>query len=177
MGVKKKNIQFSFDVPSGLSSIVREQIGAKVIEDIQKRTDKGLDKEGRAFPKYTKGYKESDDFQAAGKGSKVNLRLSSEMMDSLSLIENTDGRITVGYNKGDEVAGRVEGNVIGSYGDSTGHADKARDFLGVPAKRLRLIIREVIEDSTPIDIDTGSIAEGLVGTLLNRSIFGDNEDG
>lgn len=175
MAVKKKNIQFKVNIPRGLPSEIREEIGARIIEFVQSRTSKGLDKDNKAFPKYDKEYKESQDFKAVGKTSKVNLRLSGDMMDSLDVVNTKDGELTIGYDLGDEVAGRVEGNVIGSYGDKVGHPDKARDFLGIKDSRLELIIEEVLTETAPTNI-TDDVTESVISSILSR--FGENnEDG
>ena len=175
MAVKKTNVQFKVKIPLGLPSIVREEIGERIIQDIKKRTSKGLDKDNKPFPKYTKEYKESADFKAVGKTSRVNLKLSGDMLDSLDILSNKDGVLTIGYEIDDEVAGRVEGNVIGSYGQPTGSVSKARDFLGIKESKVELIVEEVKSELAP-DIDKQSELLDVLAAELLTEIVGD-EDG
>lgn len=120
----------------------RQAIAAEVIEYIIKRTkEQGLDKNNRPFAGYSKAYKESLDFQIAGKSSAVNLELSGEMLNLLSLVDHGKGKITIGYEAGDPINGRVEGNRLGTYGNST-PVTRPRDFLGITKKDLTEILRK-----------------------------------
>lgn len=117
-------------------------MGLEVIDFIVNRTEKGIDKNGEKFPKYSASYVNSNDFKNAGKSKgKVNLTLSKEMLNSIELLSEKSGELVVGFDKGDkELNGKAEGNIVGSYG---GEPDpkKARDFLGIADKDLDRIVK------------------------------------
>lgn len=87
---------------------------------------------GKKFPKYTKAYK---NFKGQ---SNVDLRLSSEMLDTLDLIKSAEGSITLGW-KNKTQREKAEGNILGSYGREPNPA-KARRFLGISKSELSEII-------------------------------------
>lgn len=115
-----------------------------VLEHIVERTTtQGLDKNGKAFPKYSKSYIESLDFKNAGKSpGSVDLQLSGDMLAAMTLLSEKSGQITIGFEKGAEENGRAEGNILGSYGGEP-NKKRARDFLGIQPKKLRELIRYV----------------------------------
>lgn len=116
----------------------RKAIAEDIIDHIIKRSLNGKDINNKAFPKYSKGYTKSLDFKNAGKSkSKVNLRLSFEMLNSLDLKKSNAGKLRIGVDKAN--AKKSEGNETGSYGDKTGHPSKARKFIGISAKDLKTI--------------------------------------
>ena len=171
MKVKKSNIQFKVKVPLGLKPIVRERVADKIIDYVRQRTSSGRDKDESSFPSYSKEYKESDDFKIAGKSSMVNLKLSGDMMDTLSLVTHTDGELTIGYTLSDDIAGRVEGNVIGSYGKPTGNSSKARNFLGIQKSKIDLIVSEVTNALNQESItEVSKENEKKINNLLNKFI-------
>ncbi len=102
------------------------QIASDIIEFIKHRTvKKSLDRKNNPFPKYEKEY-------AISKGSsKVNLLLSTEMLANLKVLKTKKGSVTIGYEKGSDINGKVEGNITGSYGQPSPNRKKARDFLGI----------------------------------------------
>lgn len=115
----------------------RELIAQEVIDYIVNRTKSGKDKKENPFPGYSKSYIQSDDFKIAGKSrSRVDLTLTSEMLDSLKLLSHKPGELTIGYDKSDsKLNGKVEGNIKGTYGNPTPLRGKKRDFLGITAKK------------------------------------------
>jgi len=103
-----------------------------------------LDKNNKKFVPYSEGYKKSIEFKIAGKTSKVNLTLSSDMMDLLGdFIRERPGQIEIGYDVGDEFTNaKVEGNITGSYGQKTGSRSKARDYMGIARSDLKKILKK-----------------------------------
>lgn len=101
-----------------------------MIERIVERTDQGRDKEGKAFAKYSKDYINSLDFKVAGKGKTPNLQLSGDMLASIKLLDSTRNWIEIGFEKGTEENGKADGNIRGTYGQSS-PVGPARDFLGI----------------------------------------------
>ena len=118
-----------------------------MIEHIVDRTQRGLDKNGRRFPRYSKEYIKSLDFKNAGKSpSKVDLQLSGDMLAALKLLNDRKGVLTIGFDRGTEENAKAEGNILGSYGREP-NPSKARDFLGVEAKKLRELVDYVERNS------------------------------
>lgn len=115
-------------------------IAEEVITFIQDRSASGLDKRNRPFKRYTDKY-------AAKKGQdEVDLVLTGDMLDELTILEETVGKIVIGYEEDSDQNAKAEGNIIGSYGQPTGDKKKARDFLGITKADLMEIISKVRED-------------------------------
>ena len=93
------------------------------------------------FKGYSKSYKKSLDFKTVKKGSTVNLTMTEEMLGSLDLLTERNGSLTIGYEKGDEINGKVEGNRLGTYGNPK-PVTKPRDFLGLSQTALNNILRK-----------------------------------
>ena len=124
--------------------VQRLAVGREILEFIRKRTAKGLDKDNEKFPKYSKQYTRSLDFENAGKSpSKINLELSGDMMAALKVLKVDSGnKITIGLESGDENNGKLEGNRLGTYGTDTPNPKKARDPLGIDTDDLRKILSQ-----------------------------------
>jgi len=123
----------------------RKAIAFDIIAYIQERTKKGKGKDNVKWhppaDKYTKEYRNSIDFKnAKGRQTKVNLKLSGDMLDSVDLLEDTDGQIVIGISESDEDHGKAEGNIRGSYGKPTGSKKKARDFLAISKSEVNKIL-------------------------------------
>lgn len=136
--MSQKDRQFEIDL-SEYSPLEREAIALEVIDRIQKRTKQGLDKNGNKFAPYSKTYKESQNFEIAGKTARVNLELSGDMLDSMEIIRNQEnGKVIIGYSSGNPEGGKAEGNILGTYGQSSPVGPK-RDFLGISESELEKI--------------------------------------
>lgn len=131
------------------------------------RTLNGLDKNNKEFGKYDKKYAE---FKGVGVND-VDLTLDGEMLDNLELVSHKTGEIVIGYkDPSDELAGKVEGNRRGTYGQSKPIPGKKRDFLGIAQDELDIIIDSYKEEEpdsnqglTEEDLDAlaREIAEGF----------------
>lgn len=117
-------------------------IGTDIIDHIVDRTrNNNLDKDNRPLRAYSEEYKNSLEFNIAGKSaSDVNLTLTGEMLDSLEVLRVRKGAIEIGYRSG-SINDKVEGNRIGSYGQPNGDPRKARDFLGIHPTDLSGILK------------------------------------
>lgn len=113
----------------------RLAIATEVIDYIVERTQSNKDYRNAPFKPYSKSYKNSTDFKAAGKSSKVDLTLSGDMLDSLKIIKEKRGEIVIGFTDKQE-AGKAEGNIEGTYGQSRQVGPK-RNFLGLSKKDLK----------------------------------------
>lgn len=128
-------------IPTGYTPVEREAIALEIVDFIRERSRKGKDKNNNRFTKYSKAYSESLDFKIAGKSAKVDLTLSGDMLAALDVLKTSNRGLTIGYQSGDEINGRVEGNRLGSYGGKP-NAQKARDFLGISTQDLSKILRK-----------------------------------
>lgn len=136
-----KQQKVAIPIPKKYSPEEREAIAIEVINFIRERSQKGRDKNNKAFHPYSKSYKNSLDFQIAGKSSRVDLRLSGDMLAALDLLKASKGKLTIGYEAGDSINDRVEGNRLGSYGGKP-NRKLARDFLGISRDDLKKILRK-----------------------------------
>lgn len=130
-------------IPEDLKPDQRKELADLVIEHIVDRTQSGKDKDGKRFPRYSKAYIKSLDFQNAGKSkSKVDLQLSGDMLAAITLLNEKRGLLKIGFERGAEENDRAEGNILGSYGGDP-NPSKARNFLGIQPSKLRELIRYV----------------------------------
>lgn len=136
------------NIPKGYKPEERKIIAQEIIDHIVERSrEDGLDKNNNKFAPYSKSYKKSLDFKIGGKTSKVDLTLTGEMLDSLKLISHNPDSILIGYDAGDSVNGKAEGNIRGTYGQKKKVAP-ARDFLGIHKDSLKRILEKY-----PLDDD------------------------
>jgi len=145
------NLKFTinYDVTElNLTATQRKDLGNKVIERIVDRTrEEQLDKNNKPWktPTYSEAYAKSEDFKIAGKQKgTVNLTLTGDMLDDLKVIEHGVGYIDIGYKTSYSGAGKVEGNVIGSYGKPNPRPKLARDFLGIKKDELGFLLEDVV---------------------------------
>ena len=133
-------------IPGGYTPQEREAIALEVVEFIRERSQKGRDKDNKSFVGYSERYRNSLDFKIAGKSGKVDLTLSGDMLAALDVLKTSSRGLTIGYEAGDSINGRVEGNRIGSYGGKP-NSKRARDFLGISKDDLSKILRKYPQDS------------------------------
>lgn len=130
----------------GLNEDQRHEVADLVIERIVNRTDQGLDINGKPWKgkagEYSESYKKSLDFKIAGKGP-VNLQLSGDMLAAIDVLDLTSRSAVIGFEKGSDENAKADGNIRGTYGNSTPIKGKARDFLGISERDLLKIIKLV----------------------------------
>lgn len=144
MGTKWQ--KFELDL-SDYDAFEREAIAVEVIDQIVKRTQNGKDKNGSAFAKYSKDYKNSLNFRNAGKSSSVDLTLSGDMLDSIAILSNRGGKVVIGFEKGSDENGKADGNIRGTFGQDRKVGPK-RDFLGISEGELDKILKRYPLDDT-----------------------------
>lgn len=155
-------------IPTSIKPRDRVRIAEVIIDHIINRSAAGLDRNNKKFKKYSKEYAEKK-----GVGlSDVDLILSGEMLEELELVSHKNGEIVIGYkDPSDELAGKVEGNRIGSYGGEP-RQSKARDFLGLPMDELEILISAYEND---VDIgarekDGGFNTTDILDELLRNAL-------
>ena len=143
MGAKWQ--KFKVQISKEYSPIERDAIAQDIIDFVVERTLKGKDKDNKKFtPGYSKEYAESRVGQVAGKrkGATPNLRLSGDMLETLGEhISHKPGQILIGFKNGSEENAKADGNVRGTYGQSTENKKLSRDFMGISNKDLKEILK------------------------------------
>jgi hypothetical protein len=166
MSLQNNEYLAELQVDPALDYASRVAIGEDMINAIINRAKAGKSLDGGSFPKYSKDYIESDDFKRAGKSAdKVNLTLSSEMLESMKIYADQEGLVKVGYTSNDhpDLIGRVEGNQIGSYGGKP-DGDKARPFVGLTQGEKETIL----SNNQPIITEDGTMDAKFFANLANR---------
>lgn len=124
----------------------RKAIAAQIVNYIKDRTKNGKGKDNVKWTppadKYSKEYKKSLEFKFKADKSKVNLTLTGDMLDSIKMLGNQEGEITIGIPKSDEDYGKAEGNIRGSYGKPRGSLSKARDFMSISNEEKNNILKD-----------------------------------
>jgi hypothetical protein len=137
--------QVKIKLPKTIKPKERVALAEVLLTHIVTRTLNGEDKNNKKFKNYTEKYADIKGVDV----SDVDLTLDGEMLEALELVSHKSGEITIGYkDPSDELAGKVEGNRSGLYGNST--KKKARDFLGITQDDLNLIIDAYQEDDEPV---------------------------
>lgn len=139
----KLSIKIPFTQP--IKPRERAKIADAILTHIVGRTMAGFDKDNEKFAKYTKKYAE-----LKGVGvSEVDLLLSGEMLSELKVLNIKPGEIEIGYKGSKELVGKVEGNILGTYGQPEPIPGKARDFLGIDAADVDVIIDSFADEDVP----------------------------
>lgn len=153
-----KQQKITIAIPEGYSSVERDAISDRMIDNIIKRSkaSNGVsDGKLYPFPKYSKSYEGSLDFKIAGKSDKVNLTLSGSMLNSIVKLTDRKGSVTLGFQADDPNNAKAEGNQLGSYGGSPNES-KARRFLDLTKGELSKILKQF-----PLDDPESSMAMAI----------------
>jgi hypothetical protein len=149
----------------------QNQIADAIVTHIVGRTMAGLDKEDNRFARYTEKYAE---LKGVSRGE-VDLLLSGEMLTELKPLRVTADGVEIGYRGSRELIGKVEGNILGTYGKPEPIPGKARDFLGIDDDAVDVIIsayREEIDDETTLsEEDLDKIAREAAREILGDIDF------
>jgi len=74
-----------------------QAVGRLVIERIVERTQRGVDAGGQAFRGYSRGYATRK--REAGGTSRVDLRVSGEMLNALDITDVTERSVSIGFRR------------------------------------------------------------------------------
>lgn len=158
---KKNNIQETINIPPSLSQEFRTELGRRIVEEIRERSRRGIDKNSNTFKSYA-----SDGDQSGT----PNLSSTGDMLAELDVISIQSSTITIGYDVNHELAGQVEGNTIGSYGQPTGNSKYARDFIGLPSNIVTRIVQEIKQE--PNFRETRASQDSTISNILGRLLGG-----
>lgn len=149
-------------LPKTIKPRERVAIAEVLLTHIVTRTLNGEDKNNKKFKNYTEKYADLKGVDV----SDVDLTLDGEMLEALELVSHKSGEITIGYkDPSEELAGKVEGNRSGFYGNSK--KKKARDFLGITQSDLSLLLGAYEDANEPVsDEDLEAFARELAEETL-----------
>lgn len=154
-----------------------QTIAEELLDYIIERSKAGKGADGKPFPGYSEAYKKSLAFKIAGKSpGKVDLTLSGEMLDSLKVLAVQRGKIVIGYDEGDPVNGKAEGNIKGTYGTDVEDASKARDYMSVSANEVKKVIEDL--DLFPMEFQNQIRKEAALDSrkIISEMIFDFEDD-
>lgn len=131
----------------------KQEFGKRIVDEIVKRTESGIDKKDNAFkPGYSTIYKKSTIFKIF-KGAKrtVDLHLTGEMLADLDVIKVNRNSIVLGFPSTEQEA-KAHGHING------GNNLPVRDFFGLPISEQSKILTETIKDfaSSKTNFDFGN---------------------
>lgn len=164
---------FELSIPSDYSPEERRAIAAEIIDYVITRTENGKDANGRGFKKYSETY-------AKEKGqTNIDLTFSGDMLSEMRLLKENKGNIRIGYSDEYEGLAKLEGNVLGTYGDENRRNKKPRNFLGITQKDLKSILSKYPlrdEDARRERVDAVKDASIVAESILSNSGFDDGQD-
>lgn len=160
---------FEIDISKSYGPSERQAIAQEIIDYIVERTEKGLDADNRAFVKYKSNY-------AKEKGqSNVDLTFSGDMLAEIQLLQDKSGKIRIGFSGDYDGLGKVEGNILGTYGQDS-PVNKGRNFLGITKADLNAILANY---STKEDAETtrqvGKVAERIARNIDQEDLDDDSD--
>jgi hypothetical protein len=96
------------------------------------------------------------------------------MLESIQLLSHKSGEIVIGFDKSDdELNGKAEGNILGSYGGEP-NKKKARDFLGMPKDELDILFdafeSEIELDGKVTEKEASMDIESILDDLLEEEL-------
>ena len=155
---------FVVSVPSSFDLRQRNNVGRDVVALVRSRTRKGLSINNVPFSilkPYSKEYVKSLDFKNAGKTSKVDLTLTGEMLNLLTVLGTGSGWVKIGFDDRDE-------NNKASWNRIHG-----RRFMGIADSDLRVIIDRYSRDDANLISDVSRAVGEEMAIALLRSEDGD----
>lgn len=160
---------FEIELDKSYGPSDREAIAQEIIDEIITRTENGLDADNKRFIGYSKSY-------AKEKGqSNVDLTFSGEMLAEIRLLQNKSGKIRIGFDKSYDGIGKVEGNVLGTYGNDK-PINKGRNFLGITDSDLRSILNNYKVDEDTISSNEVTRAANRIARNSNVENFDDEAE-
>jgi len=122
------------------NSEFKAEYGRAYVDKIIERTeDRNVDKDGRRFKRYSKGYKDSLTFRIYGKSSSVNLHLTGAMLSSMNSKNKSGTAIMIEFSGGE--GPKAHGHITGG---GRNHSLPVRDFFGLPRGVERQLMKELM---------------------------------
>ncbi len=140
---------------------LREALGQALLDKMLERTENGISRFGKAFKKYSKAYRESDEFKAAGKSNKVNLKLSGDMLGLMDVEATGGNEVTLSFSDSEEAA-KAHGHITG------GGMLPKRDFFALTAKDIREVKNEFSSDLRDTQSDDRETRDAALLGLIKK---------
>ena len=132
---------FTFEVSPLLGDTDRELVGQLIIERLIDRTQGGRDIDNRPFATYSRGYIEH--LRQIGADTGLDLTLTGEMLNSISVLSHAQGTITIGLEPGTFAANKATWNQGGNTNIPS------RPFMGLLDVEINSIAADV-ESNSPV---------------------------
>lgn len=162
MSDKEPQLKKRISIPKSLSNEARNALAENIIQFIKDRTANNKDVEGKKFHKYSDSYIASPDFKNAGKSANdVNLRLTDEMMESIELIDQGSGYITIGFKE------NTNANNKGVWAQRSDNGP-SRMFLGISDKDLEKVLAKTQLEVPSTNSALSTAANSLTESILKR---------
>ncbi len=160
----------NFTGNSGLA----QAIGQAMVDKILERTSSGVGVDGKKLKSpYSKEYSDSLEFKAFGKSKgKVNMELTGQMLGTMDILEQSRGKIKIGWSDGEENAK--------AYNHNVGDTVPKRPFFGLNDSELKEIKSEFIdrvrEETKNLQSEKDSIINEIIGRISRNTFnFGGDE--
>lgn len=151
------NLKEMFGISMKGKPALREALGQALMDQMIERTQGGKDREGKSFKRYSKQYRNSDEYKASGKSGRVNMTLTGDMLGLLDIKDQSDNTITLGWDDSDEAA-KAHGHITG---DPNGPKVR-RDFFGLNDSDISRVRKEFKDEIETIQNTRGSNREEAV---------------
>lgn len=165
----KSDVNVEIDLEKLLGGAAKNQAVQEVFfqaafDRLIDRLDKGLGVNGKSLGKYSKSYKDSLEFAAFGKGSDVNMQLTSEMVNSLKIKSDDVNKFKIGF-EGEFNNNKAFAHMTGYAGHPTLDGKVSpRVFFGWTDSELKAIAKEL----KPQNEATQRVSDTAIVNLLNR---------
>lgn len=174
-----KWIQKEIEIPTKYNEEERTAIALELVRYVRERTLSGKGPGDKSWSgkagSYSKAYADSLDFKIGRKTKgKVSLKLSGDMLEEITLLDQRKGKVKIGFEDGSDQAGKAEGNIRGTYGQSSPISGKARPFLDLTPKEIAAILakyplkdKEARDEQTQTILSSKEAAATLTDDLEN----------
>ena len=134
----KLNLKEIFGVDVASESL-RLALAEALLDKMIRKTQDGKSRTGHGFRGYSKAYRDSDAYKAAGKTGKVNMTLSGDMLGLIDVTSESENTVTLGWEDDDEGA-KAHGHITGG-----GHLP-VRDFFGLNDTDIKQVRAEFADE-------------------------------
>jgi hypothetical protein len=146
---------------------LRETFFQLAYDKLLERLSVGRGVDGKILPKYSKAYKNSLAYAAFGKDGTVNMQLTGDMINSVSILKKDSNNITVGFSKTESA--KAYGHITGFEGHPTLDGKvKPREFFGWTDKELNDIAKEIKPQVNNKELISDALILKVLDKVLSR---------
>ena len=161
-------------VDGPVDSAYAEAFAQNAIDTIIQRTERGLAPNGKPFDKYSTAYTKSLIFDAAGKSkTTVNLKLTGEMLGTLTVLDVSGSEVKLGWEDSLNNA-KAFGHMSGMEGHPVlDGVTPARRFFGITESEAKDIVKKMGPPNGSVSKADKVTLENLYRTIkLFKGLFG-----